>query len=111
MKNIALLFYSVLFSLVFSNKLTAQSPAKITLPNGWSLSPAGSGFLLGDLPLNIAVSDSKKLMAVTNNGQSTQSIQLIDVTSGKILDNIVVGECWLGLKFSANEKFLICFRW
>ncbi len=90
----------------FSNQLTAQSPSKITLPNGWSLSPAGHGFLLGDLPLNIAVSDSKKLMAVTNNGQSTQSIQLIDVASGKILDNIVVGECWLGLKFSANEKFL-----
>ena len=62
--------------------------------------------LLGDLPLNMAVSNSKKLMAVTNNGQSTQSIQLIDVPTGKILDNIVVAKCWLGLKFSADEKFL-----
>ena len=106
MKNIALLFCCFLGSFSFSKQLTAQSPSKITLPNGWSLSPAGRGFLLGDLPLNIAVSDSKRLMAVTNNGQSTQSIQLIDVASGKILDNIVVGECWLGLKFSANEKFL-----
>ncbi|MGH2563360.1 MAG: hypothetical protein ACRDE5_02525, partial [Ginsengibacter sp.] len=98
MKNIAFLFFGfVLFSLDAS----AQNPlplSRITLPNGWSLSPAGHGFLLGDLPLNIAVSNSKKLMAVTNNGQSTQSIQLINVASGKILDNIVVAECWLGLK-------------
>ena len=42
-----------------------------------------AAFLLGDLPLNIAVSNSKNLMAVTNNGQSTQSIQLIDVPTGK----------------------------
>jgi YVTN family beta-propeller protein len=106
MKNIAFLFYFLLFSFIVSAQKVNQSSSKITLPNGWSLSPAGQGFLLGDLPLNIAVSNSKNLMAVTNNGQSTQSIQLIDVPSGKILDNIVVAECWLGLKFSADEKFL-----
>ncbi|KAA9041442.1 bifunctional YncE family protein/alkaline phosphatase family protein [Ginsengibacter hankyongi] len=106
MRNIAfLLFYFIFFGLIASAQKT-QTESKITLPNGWSLSPAGQGFLLGDLPLNIAVSNSKKLMAVTNNGQSTQSIQLIDVPTGKILDNIVVKECWLGLKFSADEKFL-----
>lgn len=106
MKNIAFLFFGfVLFNLDTSAQNPQPSP-KIILPNGWGLSPAGYGFLLGDLPLNIAVSNSKKLMAVTNNGQSTQSIQLIDVASGKILDNIVVGECWLGLKFSADEKNL-----
>ena len=54
----------------------------------------------------MAVSTSKKLIAVTNNGQSTQSIQLIDVPTGKILDNIEVAKCWVGLKFSADEKFL-----
>lgn len=45
-------------------------------------------------------------MAVTNNGQSIQSIQLIDVTSQKILDNIEVDKAWLGLKFSGNGKKL-----
>ena len=34
---------------------------KVTLPNGWTLSPAGRSLPLGDLPLNIAVSKSKKL--------------------------------------------------
>ncbi len=92
--------------LVTSAQTKKESPSKITLPNGWSLTPAGKSYLLGDLPLNIAVSSSKKLLAITNNGQSTQSIQLIDVPTGKILDNIEVAKCWVGLKFSADEKFL-----
>ncbi len=78
----------------------------VTLPNGWQLSPAGKSLRLGDLPLNIAVSKSKKLMAVTNNGQSTQSLQLIDVQKEKILDDIVIAKSWLGLQFSSDEKYL-----
>ena len=81
-------------------------PNAVKLPNGWSLSPAGTSFPLGDLPLNIAVSPSKTLMAVTNNGQSVQSIQLIDPGSEKVLHSLVVPKSWYGLKFSADEKYL-----
>ena len=83
-----------------------EQPKKVTLPNGWTLSPAGRSLPLGDLPLNIAVSKSKKLMAVTNNGQSVQSIQLINPVTEKVLDNFVVPKSWYGLKFSADEKYL-----
>ncbi|MEO6639401.1 MAG: bifunctional YncE family protein/alkaline phosphatase family protein, partial [Ginsengibacter sp.] len=104
------IFASVIICLFILNSAGAQIPGdstrKLTLPNGWSLSPAGHAYKLGDLPLNIAVSNSKKLIAVTNNGQSTQSIQLINVASGKIMDNIEVETSWVGLKFSADEKFL-----
>ncbi|HXB42618.1 MAG TPA: beta-propeller fold lactonase family protein [Puia sp.] len=79
---------------------------RITLPNGWSLTPVGKSLQLGDLPLNIAVSASKKYIAVTNNGQSTQSLQLIDVKNERRLDSIDIPKSWLGLKFSADEKFL-----
>lgn len=79
---------------------------RIGLPNGWSLTPVGKSLPLGDLPLNIAISSSKKYMAVTNNGQSTQSIQLIDVKREKVLDNVEIPKSWLGLKFSADEKYL-----
>ena len=84
----------------------AQVPKPTVLPNGWSLSPAGRSFPLGDLPLNIAVSKSKKLMAVTNNGQSVQSIQLIDPAKEKVLHTISIPKSWYGLKFSADEKSL-----
>jgi len=82
----------------------AQESKKIVLPNGWALSPAGTSLSLGDLPLNMAVSKSKKLMAVTNNGQSKQSIQLINLVSNTILDNINIEKAWLGIAFSADEK-------
>jgi YVTN family beta-propeller protein len=78
----------------------------VTLPNGWSLSPAGRSLPLGDLPLNIAVSKTKKWIAVTNNGQSIQSIQLIQAKSEKETDRVIVPKSWYGLKFSADEKFL-----
>jgi DNA-binding beta-propeller fold protein YncE len=79
---------------------------KVMLPNGWSLTPAGHGFSLGDLPLNIAVSPSGTRVAVTNNGQSTQTIQLIDVAKELVLDSVVIPKSWLGLKFSGDGKFL-----
>ncbi len=93
---------------IFSNAQTKQTilPKKVTLPNGWTLSPAGRSLPLGDLPLNIAISKSKTLMAVTNNGQSVQSIQLINPVTEKILDIITIPKSWYGLKFSADEKFL-----
>ncbi len=106
MKKISFIISMLLCNSIAFTQTPQKTSEKITLPNGWSLSPAGNGFLLGDLPLNIAVSNSKKLMAVTNNGQSTQSIQLIDVATDKITDNIEIPESWLGLKFSADEKFL-----
>ena len=79
---------------------------RIKLPNGWSLSPAGKSLPLGDLPLNMAVSSSKKYIAVTNNGQGKQSIQLINVVTNKVVDNIKIDKSWLGIAFTKDEKTL-----
>src|SRR5579864_1805505 len=84
----------------------AGGAAKVMLPNGWSLTPAGHSLPLGDLPLNIAVSPSKRWLAVTNNGQSTQTLQLIDAMNEQIADSVVIPKSWLGLKFSADGRFL-----
>ncbi|HWW40241.1 YncE family protein, partial [Pedobacter sp.] len=94
------------------NNAWAQVPTnnpsadKILLPNGWSLTPAGRSLKLGDLPLNIQLSHSKQLLAVTNNGQGKQSLQLIDPATEQLLDEISIGKSWYGLKFSGNDKRL-----
>lgn len=88
------------------NDTKKKETKSIKLPNGWYLSPAGRSLPLGDLPLNMAVSTTKKLIAVTNNGQSVQSIQLINAKTETILDNVIVPKSWYGLKFSADEKML-----
>ncbi len=98
--------------LFFAGKVFAQMPTDnpnlptVLLPNGWKLSPAGKSIPLGDLPLNMQLSASKKLLAVTNNGQSTQTIQLIDPKTERLLDEKVIPKSWYGLKFSADEKHL-----
>lgn len=94
------------------NSVFAQWPGKqeksnqILLPNGWKLSPAGHSVQLGDLPLNMQLSASGKFLAITNNGQSTQSVQLIDPKTEKILDERVLSKSWYGLAFSRDEKHL-----
>jgi len=98
--------------LVVSLYAQAQLPGKIEktnqvlLPNGWKLSPAGRQLGIGDLPLNLQLSSSGRLMAVTNNGQSKQSVQLIDPRNEKLLDTKILGKSWYGLVFSNDEKQL-----
>ena len=104
----------IILLIVVAGCLRAQMPGpvgdlsqkKVLLPNGWSLTPAGRSLPLGDLPLNIAVSSLRRYLAVTNNGQSTQTIQLIDAEKEEVLDSVIIPKSWLGLAFSADEKYL-----
>src|SRR6185369_9517783 len=103
-----ILLFSGFLIILFCDSQTLQQleSRRVHLPNGWDLTPVGKNLALGDLPLNIAVSASKKYLAVTNNGQSTQSIQLIDATNQKVVSSVVIPKSWYGLKFTADEKFL-----
>lgn len=89
-----------------SQTLQQLEEKRVHLPNGWSLTPVGKRLPLGDLPLNMAVSASKKLVAVTNNGQSVQSLQLINTVTDRVLHSIEIPKSWYGLHFSADEKYL-----
>ena len=80
--------------------------ANILLPNGWSLTPAGTSLPLGDLPLNMQLAPGGRLLAVTNNGQSTQTVQLIDPVSEQLLDEKKIGKSWYGLAWSPGADRL-----
>jgi YVTN family beta-propeller protein len=112
--NISLKRTFILFLIVLTG-ISIDLPAQdvndleshaVSLPNGWRLTPVGKQLPLGDLPLNIAVSPSGKLAAVTNNGESDQTIQLIDLEKDVVLDSIIIGKSWLGLTFSDDGKYL-----
>lgn len=106
------IFSVVILSIALANFSYAQIPGKdtktnqIILPNGWRLSPAGRSIKVGDLPLNMQVSASGKYIAVTNNGQSTQSVQLIDPKTEKILDERILKKSWYGLAFTKDNQHL-----
>jgi len=84
-----------------------MSAKRIKLSNGWSLTPAGNKSLnLNDLPLNLVISPTGKYAAVSNNGQSAQSITLIDPATQTILDDAKTPKSYYGLAFSADETTL-----
>lgn len=83
--------------------LKELSSKRVMLPNGWSLTPIGRSLSLGDLPLNIVLSASKKYAVVVNSGQSTHSLMLIDIQTERILDVAEVPKTWYGLCFGKND--------
>jgi DNA-binding beta-propeller fold protein YncE len=103
---IFLCLLSVLTSKISGQTLKELESTRVILPNGWGITTAGKSLPLGDLPLNIAVSPSKRLVAVTNNGVGLQTVQLFDAMNEILLDSVVMGKAWLGLAFSSDEKFL-----
>ncbi len=80
-----------------------QHYTPIHLPNGWSLSPIGKSYPLGDLPLNLVVSPRKHYLGIVNSGQSTQSIQLFSILKNKIVSEIPIPKTWYGLAFNIQE--------
>ncbi len=97
----------IAFLAFISSVISAQKmPTPILLSNGWSISPVGEKLPLGDLPLNIAVSKNKKLIAIYNNGQSDQSIILIDTKTNTRLDSMPIAKSWYGLAFTEDSKSL-----
>ncbi|MGN6532516.1 MAG: alkaline phosphatase family protein [Ginsengibacter sp.] len=116
MKKAIIYLFTVLVFLFITNISFAQQSAeniatqlnkkRITLFNGWSLTPVGKSLPLEDMPLNIAVSPSGKYAAVTNNGDGKQTITLVDIVNDKILDNHEISSALIGLKFSNDSKYV-----
>ena len=107
MKQI-LCFIIILFvsSTIHSQNISEIEQNRVKLPNGWSLTPVGKSLPLGDLPLNIVTSKNNRFAAVTNNGQSVQTIQLLDAKNDVELDKVIISKSWGGLVFSEDEKYL-----
>ncbi len=102
---LSLLFLGLTFGSVAQSDLKSQlNQKRVTLPNGWKLSPHGSSVALGDLPLNVVVSPDQRYLLVTNNGQSVQSLQLIDAATNQVLDSQKLPKSWYGLKVAGDNK-------
>ncbi|MGZ4465446.1 MAG: alkaline phosphatase family protein [Nocardioides sp.] len=57
-------------------------------PLGYDVKPAGSQTTLGDLPLGSALSPDGKLLLVSNDGQGTQSLQVVDTATSQVVQTI-----------------------
>ena len=56
--------------------------------NNWTLTPAGVQIPVGDRPLGAALSPDGHYLAVSNDGQGTQSLALIDTRARLVVQRI-----------------------
>ncbi|MDD5542436.1 MAG: bifunctional YncE family protein/alkaline phosphatase family protein [Acidobacteriia bacterium] len=76
------------------------------LPNGWKLTPAGTHIPAGDLPLRIVIHPDGKFLAVTNNGDGGNGLNILDLDRQTKVNTIPMESAWLGLQFSPDGKQL-----
>ena len=70
------------------------------------LDPAGASYDLGSMPLAMAVSPEKDRAVVLLNGWREQGIQVVDLSSGRVLQTIPLPAVFLGIAFSPDGKSL-----
>jgi len=78
-------------------------------PNGWSVSPAGRSIHLpGDMPATILALPDGKRALVNTCGFHDHSLNLVDLTSGRVLSSVGLVRSWIGLSYDEkrNEVFL-----
>jgi YVTN family beta-propeller protein len=75
------------------------------LPSGYAVTPAGQQTPLGDLPLAAAASPDGHWLVVSNDGQGTQSLQVIDTATGRVTQTMPYRRpeaVFTGLAFSTD---------
>ena len=94
---------------------TIAGSATATTPQGWFLTPAGKQVQLvdpnsdvyGDRPYGMAISPDGKTLLISNDGQSTQSLMVVDRVSGKIVQTIPykgAEALYIGVTYSPDGK-------
>ena len=87
--------------------IDAQDPAgPRRLPTGRTLDPAGVSYDLGSMPLAMALSPEKDRVVALLNGWREQGIQVVDRTSGRVLQKIPLPAVFLGIVFSPDGRSL-----
>lgn len=74
---------------------------------GWTVSPAGKQIQLGDRPYGMTLSPDGRTLLVSNDGQSTQSVMMVDTASGEIRQTIPYTSpesLYIGVAFSPDGK-------
>src|SRR5918912_4013453 len=77
--------------------------------HGWTLTPAGQQLRLGDRPYGMALSPDGRTLVVSNDGQSTESLMVIDRAGGAVRQTLRYDRpeaLYLGVAFAPDGRRL-----
>ena len=77
-----------------------------TLPNGWTITPAGQITPLGTLPLRVIEDPTGHWLATSNAGYGPQSVTIIDEHTGAVAASAPIAKTFYGLAFAPDGKTL-----
>lgn len=108
----ALLPFALLFTLgsgitAFANYEYPWGAKIERVANGWTITPVGKQVKLGDRPYGMTMSPDGKTLLLSNNGQSTQSLMVVDRQSGEVVQTIEYQKpeaLYIGVVFSPDGK-------
>src|SRR5215510_11912770 len=87
-----------------ARKVPGKTATGTLLPNGWTLTSEGAQVPVSDLPLNMVLSNDGRYLLVTTNGNGDQTIDVIDLQTGRSVQTVSVKKSWLGLSFAPGGK-------
>jgi YVTN family beta-propeller protein len=93
----------------------AESPTRVgprndrtaVVPTGHRVTPTGRQTALGDLPLGQVLSPDGRTLLVSNDGQGEQSLQVVDVVSGTVVQTLpyaAPASLFVGVAFSPDGR-------
>ncbi len=76
------------------------------LPGGRALTPVGTEAVVGGFPIDVRYHPTLNVAYIANTGYANRSVQVVNATSGAILQQINRDEAFYGLEISADGKKL-----
>jgi YVTN family beta-propeller protein len=89
-----------------SSSTRLRAAGGTTLPNGWTITPAGAITPLGTLPLRVVEDPSGRWLAVSNAGYGVQTVTIVNEKTGTVADTAPIAKTFYGLAFSPDGKTL-----
>jgi YVTN family beta-propeller protein len=88
------------------NAVGQCTPSATLLPTGVYVSPIGASIAVGNMPLNFVFSPDRKYLLLSLNGWDQQGIQVLQVSTGQIVQTLPLPSAFFGMAFSQDGKSL-----
>jgi YVTN family beta-propeller protein len=99
-------FRSVFGLTVAAASFTPLAATGQQLPTGVTIEPAGSSIAVGQLPLALALAPNPRYAVLLLSGWREQGLQVVDRTSGRVVQTVPQAAAFLGLAFAPDGKTL-----